>query len=382
MYKKRVSLVFLGSTGAGPVYSLEMAKALAESHRCELQVIVSSSSKNIINWKECFDNNKNVDFHIVDTYKHTILGVLKTKLFDLKKKQNIVDLILNFESDVLYVPFGLIWASYIYKCINKQVEILSTIHDPHPHESFFWGFKWFIFDNFVGNESINNVNRIIILNKKDVEYVKNKFHKPVTVIPHASFNYYVKALNENSTLKYTIGFIGRIEHYKGLDILIDAFEKISRNDLKLIVAGCGSIDRFTADKIAANNNITVINRYIKDEEFQELFNQIDFVVLPYKRASQSGVIPMSFAFGKTVISTKVGALGEQVPCGTGLLVEPNAESISRAICQLYKDPQQIFVLGAAAKKYAETELTWAHSAKLLLNIFEDNLKEIRCQSES
>lgn len=367
---KRVSLVYLGSTGAGPVYSLEMAKALAESNQCELQVVISSYIKNIDHWKEYFETHRKVEFHIIDTYKRSIFGVLKTSIFDSRKKQFLVDLILNFKSDFLYVPFGLVWASNVYKRLNKNVQIITTIHDPHPHESIFKDFKLYVFNAIVGNESIHKANRIIILNKKDVDYVQNRYKKPVYVIPHASFNYYVQALDGNFTIKRTIGFFGRIEPYKGLDLLITAFEKLPLNDVKLIVAGRGKIDRITENKITANNNITLINRYIQDDEYQNLMNQIDFVVLPYKRASQSGVIPMSFAFGKTVIATNVGALEEQIPIGTGIVVEPNEEAISRAICQLYESPQDIQKLGTASKKYADTELTWTYSAELLLNIFD------------
>ena len=365
---KRITLVFLGSTGAGPVYSFEMAKALAESNQCMLQVIVSSSSTNINHWKDYFYNHQKAKIIVIDTFKRTTIGVLKTSLFDKAKKQHLVDLIQNFQTDVLYVPFGLLWASYVYKRIYKNIKIITTIHDPHPHNSIFESLKWFIFDTFIGKESIDKVNSIIILNKKDVEYVQNKYHKPVFVIPHASFDYYVKSFDKSTSLKNTFGFIGRIEPYKGLDLLIEAFEKLSNNNLKLIIAGSGSIDSGTYGKIVANNKITLINRYIKDYEFQEIINQLDFIVLPYRRASQSGIIPMCFAFGKTVIATNVGALEEQIPTGTGILVYPNADSISRAISKLYENPQQIFIQGDAAKKYAETELSWTRSVELLLKV--------------
>ena len=104
----------------------------------------------------------------------------------------------------------------------------------------------------------------------------------------------------------------------------------------------------------------------EDDEFQTFINRIDFVVLPYKRASQSGVIPMSFAFGKTVVSTRVGALEEQIPNGTGILVDPNSTAISSAISNLYANPSKIENMGRSARHYAQKELTWSYSADLLL----------------
>ena len=90
---------------------------------------------------------------------------------------------------------------------------------------------------------------------------------------------------------------------------------------------------------------------------------MDFVVLPYKRASQSGVIPLVFAHGKTVVATDVGALKEQVPEGTGMICKSDVSSIVQTINNLYDNPQLINFYGVAAKRYAKSELTWESSAK-------------------
>lgn len=366
----RISLVSIGTTGAGPVYSLEMAKALTESKKCQLQVIISSYTSNLYKWTDYFESHQEVDFRVIETYKHTTFDVIKTMYFDFDKKAHMVDLIRQFKAEVLYTPFGLMWAPYVYKKLHKELRIVATLHDPHPHDSLLGSFKWFVFRNMPGQKSNQYVDDIVILNQKDMEYVKNKTGKNVTVIPHASFSYYVKNESSDRSQKNTIGFFGRIEPYKGLDLLVEAFERQKNKDLKLLIAGSGAIEDSLKARIESNKSITLINRYIEDDEFQGLINQIDFVVLPYKRASQSGVIPMAFAFGKTVIATKVGALDEQVPEGTGLLVAPNADDIASAIDDLYSDVEKIKTLGANAQRYAQTELTWEHSANLLLNYLE------------
>lgn len=363
----KISLVSTGTTGAGPVYSLEMAKALTESGRCQLQVIISSYITNLEKWVEYFNLHKEVELVVIDTYKHTALGVLKTMYFDRGKKKNIVQLIKAFKADVLYIPFGLMWSSYVYKRVHKEMRIIETIHDPHPHDSMFGSFKWFVYRTLSERGQVKYVDDIVILNKKDVDYVKQNTGKNVTVIPHASFSYYVQEAKADKNIKNTIGFVGRIEPYKGLDLLMDAFEKQKNKNLKLLIAGSGKIDESVKTKIQSNGNVILINKYIEDDEFQDLMNQIDFVVLPYKRASQSGVIPMAFAFGKTVVATNVGALEEQVPKGTGVIVAPDSDSIAEAINNLYSIPGKILELGKNAKNYAQKELTWNHSANLLID---------------
>lgn len=362
----RISLVFLGTTGAGPVYSLEMAKALYESKRCHLQVIISENITNKAQWVNYFSQCQGVDFHVIETYAHTSLSVLKTLFFDFDKKRHLVDLIKGFQAEILYLPFGLMWSNFVYRRLHDKVRIITTIHDPHPHDSMFGAFKWFLLRILSNRGQGRFVDDIVILNQKDVDFVRNKYDKKVCVIPHASFSYYVKG-ECDYRIKNKIGFFGRIEPYKGLDLLVEAFEQQKNRNLKLLIAGSGTVDSNLKSRIDTNSNIELINRYIEDDEFQILINQIDFVVLPYKRASQSGVIPMSFAFGKTVISTRVGALEEQIPEGTGVLVEPNSVAISEAITKLYSMPSEIEKMGRTAQLYAQMELTWAHSADLLLN---------------
>lgn len=366
---KRISIISLGTLGAGPIYTYEMANALANSGKVILQIILSDTISNLNRWIERFSNCKNVELHFIHPYDHNKLSAVKS-LFSTKKKQAVVELIQNFKADVLYVPFGLLWANYVYKKLYKTTRIIITIHDPKLHDSIKNLNEYFY--AFFSKKSFRYVSDIILLNKKDVKFIEEKYNKPVLVIPHACFTEYNKNTIKDNRLHRRIGFVGRIEPYKGLDILIDAFEQSNTKDLELLIAGSGKIEDNLLERINANKKITLINRYIQDEEFEMLFNQIDFLVLPYKRASQSGVIPLAFSFGKTVIATNVGALEEQVSEGTGVLTEINSSAISKEIDNLYKQPSLIQNFGKEALCYAQSNLTWDCSAQLFIEYIENN----------
>lgn len=362
----RISLVFLGQTGAGPVYSLEFAKALSQREDCSLQVIISSSVSNLEEWNFSLKNTK-VDYHIIDTYKRTKTSVLFNQL-NIIKQEKLVNLIEGFKSDVLYIPFGLMWARYVYWRLHKSMCIITTLHDVEFHDSWRALSVAELGSYLLNYGSKKFVHAYVVLNRKDLRKIENKSGKPVCVIPHASFGYYFKNdMIPPRIINKCIGFFGRIEEYKGLDVLVESFEKTTTKDLKLLIAGSGKISTDLHDRISSNSNIELINRYIKDDEFEGLLNKVDISVLPYKRASQSGVIPMCFAAGRTVIATNVGALSEQVPVGTGILTKLDPVEIAKVIDDMYLHPERILEYGMNAKKYADTELTWDHSAKLLID---------------
>ena len=360
----KISMVYLGTTGSGPVYSYEMAKALAVSGRCKLQIIVSEGVKNLTSWESEFKNKECVDLCVVQTYKHNKLSVILS-FFDIKKMYNVVSLIRAFEPDCLYAPFRIVWSPYIYNALKGKVRIISTLHDPHPHDG--GGGVLGKISHYMFDKSLRYTDDIIILNNKDKNFVTQKFGKPIIVIPHASFSRCGIPMGNNSGVNNTIGFFGRIEPYKGLDLLVDAFSQIKTPNLRLLVAGSGRIDDNIKEIIDSNPNIILINRYIEEDEIPELMNQVDIVVLPYKTATQSGVIPLSFAYGKPVIATKVGALEEQVPHGTGILTKANSLDIAKEIDLLYDDKEKMKEMSIEAKKYAENVLTWERSASILLD---------------
>ena len=362
----KISLIFIGTTGAGPVYSYEMARALAADQRCQLQVVISKNVSNLDVWKATFADS-NVDFHVVNTYNRSKLSVF-LNTFNLPRKYHIYSLMRKFHTDVVYSPFTLLWERFLFGMMHGKAHVVKTIHDVTLHDSYHnigdfmttvlnWG-------------SMRFVDSIVLLNRRDQTLVEQRYHRPSVVIPHASFSYYPNTRHptpDTQHIKKTVAFIGRIEPYKGLDLLISAYRKLKTPDVKLIIAGSGTIEKELLKSIKEENGIELINRYIKDEEFQGIFKRTDFVILPYKRASQSGVIPLCFANKQMVVATNVGAIPEQVPEGTGVLVTPSAEEIAKAIDHLYERQELIFKYGQTAYDYAQSYLTWDKSVNLLIN---------------
>jgi glycosyltransferase involved in cell wall biosynthesis len=127
-------------------------------------------------------------------------------------------------------------------------------------------------------------------------------------------------------------FFGYVRAYKGVDVLLEALARLAPagQPWRAVVAGEWYVDRSDADRAVARpplaGRVTIVDRYLPADEAAALFAAADVVVLPYRSGTQSGVVPLAYAHGRGVISTRVGGLAEAVHASTGLLVPPEDPS--------------------------------------------------------
>ncbi|MBC7523095.1 MAG: glycosyltransferase family 4 protein [Flavobacterium sp.] len=363
----KITILYLGRLGAGPVYTLEMAKALAENN--SIQLVLSETIENKKVWESTFSNYKNVSLQYFKTYTDKKSFTLNS--LNYKNYYHIIMQIKQFNPDGIYASFVHLWSPVLYLFLRKYI-IFSTIHDLKTHvgESKILYPLYYL--------SIKLSDKLIILNNKDIPNAQKLGFKKndIAVIPHASFGYYKKQNTDSSKfLKNSILFIGRIEKYKGIGLLLDAFTIVKKElpNLKLVIAGQGDLNPYQKQIAENQQNLQIINQWLTEDIISDLILKCDFVVLPYIDASQSGIIPLAYGCEKTVVATNVGALAEQVPEHVGILVEPDSEDIASAILKLYKSDNLIFELGKNALKYSETELSWEKSAHLLVEFMKKSI---------
>jgi glycosyltransferase involved in cell wall biosynthesis len=107
----------------------------------------------------------------------------------------------------------------------------------------------------------------------------------------------------------TILFFGLIRPYKGLELLIEAVRDL---DVKLLVVGEVWEDDTIIEKLTNNPKIEFIRGYVDDIRIPAYFNRADVLVLPYLRASSSGVAHIGMSFGLPIVYTDVGGLRESM----------------------------------------------------------------------
>jgi glycosyltransferase involved in cell wall biosynthesis len=170
-------------------------------------------------------------------------------------------------------------------------------------------------------------------------------------------------LNENDRI---ILFFGFIRQYKGLDLLLKAMatQPVRQSQIKLLIAGEFYEDRRQYDELIIENNLSsqLILRtdFIPDSEVKYFLSACDFVIQPYRNATQSGVTPLAYHFEKPMLVTNVGGLPDKVPDNkVGLVCEPTPESIASKLLKLYELGESHFLphLRTEKGKYSWNNLT-------------------------
>ena len=174
------------------------------------------------------------------------------------------------------------------------------------------------------------------------------------LIPHPVYDIFGEVLEKTQTKKNlgineekVILFFGYVRAYKGLDIVIKAMPEILKKiNVRLLIVGEFYDDeekyQRLLDELNLRENTSVYAYFIPNEEVNQYFCSADVVVLPYKSATQSGIVQLAYHFNKPCIITDVGGLGEVVLHEkTGFVVEPEKpQAIADAVVKYYAEKRE------------------------------------------
>jgi glycosyltransferase involved in cell wall biosynthesis len=267
---------------------------------------------------------------------------------DLEKQPSFIHVTMVSPYDILYLPF----------LKRKNANIAIIIHDgsTHPGEES-------LFLQITNRIAIWRSDVIVTLTNFVAQGFKDfyKSKKSVDVVKHGIVSQLGPQI---SPRKYPTDrplrliFLGRIIHYKGLDLLLGAAKLLKNRGFvfDLVVAGRGDLTpyRQSIDELG----IEIENDWISDERFNDLLFNSDVVVLPYREASQSGIAYHALNAALPTIATPVGGLPECISHGQDGLItrDVSLEAISDAICHLLEDPKLYERLSIGAH-FASKELT-------------------------
>ena len=260
----------------------------------------------------------------------------------------------------------------INKLIDKKFKKIGIIHNSISHEKRF-------FEKILLKFYLNNIDKFFTLSQnvqnqinKICSYSKGEtlFHPiPEKYGERVEKSIAKQKLNLKENFKYIL-FFGLIRKYKGLDLLIKSMPLVLENnpEIKLLIAGENyeSINKYTSliSELGISDKIILKNDFIKSKEVKYWFSASDIIVLPYKSASQSGVIPLSIKFKVPIVGTKIEGIKEIIEKNNiGFLAEKDSSSISNKINYVLKDQNQKII---ANMEKINKKLSWNNFTKELL----------------
>jgi len=206
----------------------------------------------------------------------------------------------------------------------------------------------------------------------------------VRVIPHGAFDYLTKLPDEKPLPPELEGAegpvilsFGLLRPYKGIENLLEAFERVSASSSsapELWIVGNPRMDvaplRELADR--AKGRVRFVTRFVDDAEIPAIFRRADLVVLPYLDAEHSGVLYTGLAFGKPMVLSAVGGFPEVAEAGAARLVPPgDTEALAATIEELTADEGALAELATAATRAAAGPFSWDEAARRTLELYRE-----------
>jgi glycosyltransferase involved in cell wall biosynthesis len=164
---------------------------------------------------------------------------------------------------------------------------------------------------------------------------------------------------------------GLLRPYKGLELLLEAWEGITGAELWIVGRPMMPIDRVIA---SAPPGVRFVPRFVTDAEQAAVYQRADIAVLPYERGDRfgfSGVLATALGAGKAIVLSDVGGLSEVAELGAARLVAAGESAELRsALSELIASPEERAVLSAAALKAATEVYSWEAAARATLELYE------------
>jgi len=277
------------------------------------------------------------------------------------------------------------WMAFIAPCFgtiariarSPKTRMVAMIHNMIPHEPT-------ILDKLFPKYFVKSMDGFVAMAESVVTDIKHfdKDNKPKVVSPHPIYDHYGDALTKKeATMKLGLHgqndyvlFFGFIRHYKGLDLLLEAFadERLRKFPVKLIIAGefyenpqpyLELIIRLKLDGL-----VELRTGFIPDNEVRNYFSVADLVAQPYRSATQSGVSQIAYHFEKPMLVTNVGGLSEIIPNGkVGYVVELEIKQISDAMVDFFTNQRSEKMI--ANIKIEKTKFLWSRMTDAIDGLF-------------
>lgn len=351
-------------------YTIQLANALSEKGMEVFVILPNEHMEDYLEHKDSIKENVRKYIYYQPKFYSPVNVLL---VFRLLRQ------LFAFNPDIIHFQAYHPWLSVAIPFLKlKGYHTVTTFHDVIPH---FGEKRSLLAVTLLHSFLIKKYSeRIFVHGRKLKELLLERYPaNKICIIPIGEHNAaplkkYCSGLQEEKTL---VLFFGRIHQYKGLKYLIRAEPLITKEmpGTKIVIAGRGENFEEYEGLMVNPENFIVHNHFIGFKQAAELFEKCSLVVLPYVDASQSGVVPVAYAFKKPVVVTNVGSLPEIVDDGkTGYVVKAGDEvALAKSVVRLLKDDVLRRELGENGYLKLKRDLSWDKIAEKTIQVYREVL---------
>jgi len=174
---------------------------------------------------------------------------------------------------------------------------------------------------------------------------------------------------------------GHVRSYKGAQVLLEAWtRRPAGSGCLLLVGECylrGAARRRFLAQVEADPSIVFVDRYVDDSELVRLLSICQALVLPYRNASQSGMLALATALNVRCVVSDAGSLAEQAP-GAQVVPSGDAGALGRAIEEILSDAREAGRCGdqrsMPAQAVAEEPANFLRQWSRVVEVVSENLR--------
>lgn len=227
---------------------------------------------------------------------------------------------------------------------------------------------------------------VIAHNRKGCEVLREGFGLSpgrVFLVPHGMDTNASAWSSFPAMTEFRLLAFGSIRANKGLHLAIEAVQKLRRSrsiPVRLTIAGSLATMAESAYWQQCKRRIErdpagfeIVEGFIPDDQVAALMARHHAVILPYTEFySESGVAALSLSYGRPIVATDSGGLGELMDAtGSAIpILAPNSDAVATAISRAFTlGARRLEEMGAAGMRYMENARSWERVAEMTIGVY-------------
>jgi glycosyltransferase involved in cell wall biosynthesis len=232
----------------------------------------------------------------------------------------------------------------------------------------------------IGKYIFSKADAIIIVGKFEREILKQKFNvdeAKIRYIPNGVNTARFKGLTKNDHSVKTILYVGRVEKYKGVHFLVEAFSKVKDTfpNSQLLIVGSGPYKEklmYLTRSFRLQKSVKFLENISQDHLTKLYLSSNVFVTLPQFEGQPIALVE-AMSYGLPVIATKVGAIPELIHhARTGFLLSfpPDMKTLVELIKLCLEKPEYSAKVGLEARNVILSRFSWDRTVQNLIELYE------------